>query len=248
MTRTDEAPPSALPFPSTLRSRETCTRTLCTAPSGALAPQRVDQAIDRHRLVRVQQEHREHRSRLGSPEGERSSVRDDLEWPEDPEIHDSVLAPRERSTGSTARTSGFRALQAAVSGLQSAGYRHHRRSARQPSNGGAMNTLSTGTVRPRHTARHPGSQLPSESSSWRCRRARGVLLRIRRRDERRAGREAGIERSGLVAPDHAALNDSLAPLSGSQKPRRAVPRRRSSTTRRRPVTASTGPTPRWVPG
>ena len=74
----------------------------------ALAPECIDQAVDRDGLVHVQQEYRENGARLGSPEGERASVCEDLEWPEDAEIHHSVLAIASVAPGPAARTSGFR--------------------------------------------------------------------------------------------------------------------------------------------
>jgi hypothetical protein len=82
-----------------------------------------------------------------------------------------------------------------------------------------MNTLSTNTVRPRRAARHPWLAvavgilflaLPTSAGAYYY--ASG--------SETSAAPAAKQESndSGLVAPDHTALNNSLAPLSGSQKP------------------------------
>ena len=82
-----------------------------------------------------------------------------------------------------------------------------------------MNTLSTGTVRPRHTARNTWLAV-----------ALGILFLALPTSAgayyygsggETSGTPAAKQESndsGLVAPDHAALNDSLAPLTGSQKP------------------------------
>jgi hypothetical protein len=82
-----------------------------------------------------------------------------------------------------------------------------------------MDTVSTNTVRPRRAARHPWLAV-----------AIGILFLALPASAGAYYYASGSETSatpaakkesndpGLVAPDHTALNDSLAPLSGSGKP------------------------------
>jgi hypothetical protein len=49
---------------------------------GPVAPERVDQPVPRDEFVRVQQEEREERARLGASERERTTVPEDVDRPE----------------------------------------------------------------------------------------------------------------------------------------------------------------------
>jgi hypothetical protein len=55
-------------------------------PRRLLAPQRVDQAVDRHDLLRAREQQRQQRPLPRSAERDDLPVPDDLERPEDPEL------------------------------------------------------------------------------------------------------------------------------------------------------------------
>ena len=58
-----------------------------TGPGGRLAvPQIVDQAVGRHDLVGMQEEHREERALLGGAQRELPLSNRHLEWAEEPEL------------------------------------------------------------------------------------------------------------------------------------------------------------------
>ena len=82
-----------------------------------------------------------------------------------------------------------------------------------------MNTLSTGTVRPRHTARQTWLAVALGILFLALPTSAGAYY-YGSGGETSAAPAAKQESndSGLVAPDHTALNDSLAPPSGSQQP------------------------------
>jgi hypothetical protein len=82
-----------------------------------------------------------------------------------------------------------------------------------------MNTLSTDTVRPRRAARRPWLAvalgivflaLPTSAGAY--------YYGSSGETSATPAVEKQSSDSGLVAPDHTALNESLAPLSGSQNP------------------------------
>jgi hypothetical protein len=82
-----------------------------------------------------------------------------------------------------------------------------------------MNTLSTNTVRPRRAAGHPWLAvavgilflaLPASAGAY--------YYGSDSETSSTPAVDKASSDSGLVAPDHRALNDSLAPLSGSQNP------------------------------
>jgi len=82
-----------------------------------------------------------------------------------------------------------------------------------------MNTLSTDTGRPRQAARHTWLAVALGIAFLALPTSAGAYY-YASGSETSAAPAAKQESSdsGLVAPDHATLNDSLAPLSGSQNP------------------------------
>ena len=67
-----------------------------------LAPELVDQAVDRDDLVRVHQQRGQERALLRRPERDRAARLEGLDRPEDAELH----VPAEPSTVESARTAG----------------------------------------------------------------------------------------------------------------------------------------------
>ena len=61
-------------------------------PVEAGAPELVDETLGRRRLVRVEQEVREQRAREPPVERDGATILDDLQRPEDPELHVTFVA------------------------------------------------------------------------------------------------------------------------------------------------------------
>ena len=107
--------PRSSPSPSALRRREMCTCTVLIAPARrVVAPQRDGQALSAHRLVGVQQQHRQQRPRPRAPQGHSAAgLGGDLKWTQDPEMH---MPPRptllRQHTGSQASGRALRSARA----------------------------------------------------------------------------------------------------------------------------------------
>ena len=80
------------------QARDVHAHALHGSRGGALAPERVDQAVGRDALVRVERQQREDRPLLGSPQRERPPIADYLKWPKEAEIHHGARLGRQPTT------------------------------------------------------------------------------------------------------------------------------------------------------